>query len=421
MARQALTIAGAVVGSLFGAPQLGFAIGSLIGNAVDPVQIQGPKIGDLQVQTSRDGIPRPIVFGVAAVAGNIIDRSEPKIVKKKERQGKGGPVTVTERVYMSFAIRVCEGPATSISRVWENEKLVYDGRPGSEIVKDSTKFLEKVTFYMGDEDQLPDPTLEALHGVGTTPAHRGTCYVVFKDKDLTDFGGAIPQYRFEVNGIQSEAVDPLAGFVRRLLHFNGADNSTSFYDNALNKTWSRTGTPYIDADDSPFSLGGCAIVGAGNNWLTSPGLNSTDFNATTADWCIEGFARHPALDPSGYIFVYFGQAGGISVKVDRKTSKPQLAAGGIEITSTTSAPVDAWYHFAAVRNGTLLALYIDGTQVASSSIGAGVTCFANGAAWIGRDNYGGFGLLKIAEFRITMGNARYTGAFTPPSAPFPNP
>jgi hypothetical protein len=200
MARQALTIAGAVVGTMFGAPQLGFMIGSLVGNAVDPVTIQGPKIGDLAVQTSRDGVPRPIVFGTAAVTGNIIDRSAPKIVKKKERSGKGGPVTVTERVYMSYAIRVCEGPATSISRVWENEKLVYDATPGSTIVKDSTKFLQKVTFYMGEESQLPDPTLEAIHGVGSTPAHRGTCYAVWKDKDLTDFGGAIPQYRFEVNG-----------------------------------------------------------------------------------------------------------------------------------------------------------------------------------------------------------------------------
>jgi hypothetical protein len=154
----------------------------------------------LAVQTSRDGVPRPIVFGTAAVTGNIIDRSAPKIVKKKERSGKGGPVTVTERVYMSYAIRVCEGPATSISRVWENEKLVYDATPGSTIVKDSTKFLTKVTFYMGEESQLPDPTLEAIHGVGSTPAHRGTCYAVWKDKDLTDFGGAIPQYLFEDNG-----------------------------------------------------------------------------------------------------------------------------------------------------------------------------------------------------------------------------
>ena len=37
--RQIMPIAGAVVGGMFGAPQLGFAIGSMIGNIVDPIEI----------------------------------------------------------------------------------------------------------------------------------------------------------------------------------------------------------------------------------------------------------------------------------------------------------------------------------------------------------------------------------------------
>lgn len=36
MARQVLPIVGFVVGSYFGVPQLGYMIGSLVGNAVDP-------------------------------------------------------------------------------------------------------------------------------------------------------------------------------------------------------------------------------------------------------------------------------------------------------------------------------------------------------------------------------------------------
>src|SRR5574343_21898 len=181
MARQILPIAGAIIGSAFGAPQLGFAIGSIIGNAVDPLKVMGPKVGDLQIQTSRDGVPRPIVYGVACVAGNIIDRTNPRIVKKNER------------AYLSFAVRICEGPAAGISRVWEHEKLVYDVTPGSTIPNESAKFASKVTFYLGDETQMPDPTLEAFHGVGNTPAYRGTCYAVVKDKDVTDTGGAISQ------------------------------------------------------------------------------------------------------------------------------------------------------------------------------------------------------------------------------------
>ena len=85
MARQILPIVGAALGSMVGMPQLGFMIGSMVGNAVDPVVMKGPKLGDLGVQTSRDGVPRPIVFGTACVTGNVIDRGSFVFTTKKER------------------------------------------------------------------------------------------------------------------------------------------------------------------------------------------------------------------------------------------------------------------------------------------------------------------------------------------------
>lgn len=201
MARTILPIVGGIVGSFFGAPQLGFAIGSLIGNAVDPQRIKGPRIGDANVQTSQEGSPRPIVFGTAAVMGNLIDRGPLEKVITEERQGKGGgPVVETESLFMTFAIRICEGEIDGISRIWEDEKLVYDVTPGSKIPADSNRYASGFTLYLGDEEQLPDPDLEAIHGVGNTPAYRGTAYIVFKEKNLTERRGSIPQFRFEVNG-----------------------------------------------------------------------------------------------------------------------------------------------------------------------------------------------------------------------------
>ena len=50
--RQIMPIAGAVVGGMFGAPQLGFAIGSMIGNIVDPIEIQVRKLGDAPTQVA---------------------------------------------------------------------------------------------------------------------------------------------------------------------------------------------------------------------------------------------------------------------------------------------------------------------------------------------------------------------------------
>ena len=201
MARLILSVGGAIIGGIIGGPtgaRYGWMIGSAIGSYVDPQIIKGPKIGDVSAQTSRDGVPRPIVFGTAAVFGNLIDRGDVDIVKERERQGKGGPVVVTERAYLTFAIRICEGPIEGILRVWEDDKLVYDARPDSEIVKDSAKWKKGVRFYLGDLSQLPDPDLEAIHGVGTTPAYRGTAYAVFVRKDITNRLTSLPQFRFEV-------------------------------------------------------------------------------------------------------------------------------------------------------------------------------------------------------------------------------
>jgi hypothetical protein len=199
MARTVLPLAGAFVGAFFGAPQLGFAIGSVIGNAVDPQRIKGPRIGDANVQTSQEGTPRPIVYGTAAVMGNLIDRGPLNKVITEERQGKGGgPIVENESLFMTFAIRICEGPIGAVLRIWEDERLVYDIRPESEIQQDSTRYAEGFTLYLGEEDQLPDPDLETIHGVGNTPAHRGSAYIVFKEKNLTERRGSIPQFRFEV-------------------------------------------------------------------------------------------------------------------------------------------------------------------------------------------------------------------------------
>lgn len=202
MARQVLGVVGAVIGGAFGGAagaQWGWAIGSMVGGALDPQIIKGPSIGDIAQQTSQEGVPIPIVFGMSPpIAGNIIASSAPRIVKSRKSQGKGGPKVETESVYRTYAIGLCEGPTSGFRRVWRNGILVYDASEGSTL--DNTPFLDKARFFLGDYDQDPSPDLEAIYGVGTTPAHRGLVYMVMADDDLTDLRGAIPQYVFQVSG-----------------------------------------------------------------------------------------------------------------------------------------------------------------------------------------------------------------------------
>lgn len=211
MARQILPIAGAIVGGIIGGPfgaQVGFALGSVVGGIVDPEVIQGPKIGEAGLQTSAEGVYRPVVFAKGAIKGNVIARGNRQVKTERSGGGKGGPVTEQDRVYWTFAIRLCEGPITGIMRIWQDEKLVYDVRPESVIPEETIEFAERFTLYLGDETQLPDPDLEAFQDIGNTPAYRGTAYVVFPNYDLTDRRESIPDFRFEVATLAETGYEP---------------------------------------------------------------------------------------------------------------------------------------------------------------------------------------------------------------------
>lgn len=198
--RDAFTVVGTIVGYYFGAPQLGYAIGSAIGNAVDPQNIKGPSLGDLAKQTSMEGVPRPIIWAMSPpMAGNIIASSEPKIVRKRQRQGKGGPKVETEHVYRTYAVGVCEGPITRFVRIWRNNQLVFDVSEFPQRTNaENIEFMKHARFFFGTFTQNASPDLEAVFGVGLTPSHRGTAYMVMDDEELTDLRGAIPQWTFQV-------------------------------------------------------------------------------------------------------------------------------------------------------------------------------------------------------------------------------
>ncbi len=205
-------------------PQLGMVVGGMIGGAISPDKINAPSIGDASQQASQAGVPRPVVYGhPAPFAGNIIDgEGKARKIFVKERQGKGGgPIVKSERFILTYAVRICEGPIAGVVRIWRNGEVVLDRRTDAQIAAtygaggDTTKytaemraksaaFLKKIRIYLGTESQLPDPSLEALHGVGNTPYFRGTAYMVLTDSDETDTRGAAAQYQFEVVAVGAE-------------------------------------------------------------------------------------------------------------------------------------------------------------------------------------------------------------------------
>lgn len=162
------------------------------------------RLGDISRQTAKEGEPRQIIFGIVRpIGGNLVAVQEPPRIERRKQKsggkgGGGGSSSTVEVPRRTYAVGICEGPVTGIRRAWRNNKLVYDGRGTEWGAKNNGTFLSRFQFYLGDWDQMPSPNLEAVFGAGNVPAMRGTCYMVAKDEDLQDTGGAVPQWIFEV-------------------------------------------------------------------------------------------------------------------------------------------------------------------------------------------------------------------------------
>jgi len=205
MASLVLSAAGTALGpSLFGGgisflgatitgAQIGGALGALAGTQIDAalmpaVKRTGPRLSDINIQSSTEGAPIPRLYGRVRVAGQLLWASRFK-ESSTTSGGKGAASTAVEETdyaySISFAVGLCAGPITKIGRVWADGTLI-----------DLSHYTTRV--YPGDETQCADPAIEEIEGADNAPAYRGLCYVVFEDMALAAFGNRIPQLQFEV-------------------------------------------------------------------------------------------------------------------------------------------------------------------------------------------------------------------------------
>ncbi|MBL0918048.1 MAG: hypothetical protein IBJ14_05055 [Hydrogenophaga sp.] len=200
----ALPLLGAAIGSYAGYAAVGWAVGSMLYTSLASRQKKGtPSISEAATQTVMEGAPINIVYGTAPIAGNVIAAGRVRKVSTPIRQGKGGKKTVGTDVqyFCTYAVALCEGPLnllTGILVAKRDGKIVFDARPGSGMNADNSAFLSRCSIYLGTEDQMPDPALEGIFGVGEVPAMRGTAYIVFRDDDLTSRSGSLPQWEFVI-------------------------------------------------------------------------------------------------------------------------------------------------------------------------------------------------------------------------------
>lgn len=215
-----------------------------------------------------------------------------------------------------------------------------------------------------------------------------------------------------------------------LLHFNGPDESTTFDDTevATPHEWTAAGDAQIDTTQSKFGGASLALDGTGD-WITAS--DHADFTLGAGDWTVDFWFDCTATTGSQENLC--GQCNATpdnsstSFRMHRTTDDVIEAvvcvgSSAFTVTGTTefnNATNTGFHHVALVRSGDELFLYIDGTEEDSVAITGTVNDssddFRIGAAgevtsnpWTGH----------IDEFRLSVGVARWTDTFTPPTVQY---
>lgn len=224
--------------------------------------------------------------------------------------------------------------------------------------------------------------------------------------------------------------DPNFSSVSLLLHMDGTNGSTNFIDSSSNAfTVTSFGNAQISTTQSKFGGSSASFDGNGD-YLSIPDSSAFDFaggnftieawvrfSATTSRMTI---ASQRAAASSNYSWVFEWSNLNNGPTLGFSTNGTTVSA-----LAVTFAPlVNTWYHFAVVRDGTVVRFYVDGTKVGTDRPIASSVLFnstapilVGGTISSAPTNFmNGF----IDDLRITKGVARYVANFTVPTQAFPD-
>lgn len=221
-------------------------------------------------------------------------------------------------------------------------------------------------------------------------------------------------------------VDPSWSSVSTLLHCDGSNGGA--ITDQKGKTWTGNSGAAIDTGDQKFGTASLLFDGT-DDYVTTP--DHADFNFGSGDWTVEFFFKEASQGSTRQIIGHHSTTGEIdsSFILYSDTGVLTLSAyvgySTYTIVGSSSHSTGTWYHVAAVRDGGTLRLFRNGASLGTISISGSLNDAAQPVT-IGSVMSGGapaFSLYlhgRVDEVRVTKGVARYTSAFTAPTAAFPD-
>lgn len=218
-------------------------------------------------------------------------------------------------------------------------------------------------------------------------------------------------------------------YTKSLLHFDGADASTTFTDES-GKAWTRTGTPTISTTQKKFGSASGLFSGS-TAYISTP--SHTDFDFGSGDFTIDFWCRATAVGQSNGSVLLFRALNVTqfspyiisqvynSYNLTFASSSAAASWDICNVVAIGTMTVNQWAHIAIVRSGTNIYCFLNGV-VGSTTAVSTKSLLANGQTFsVGGANYvSTYFAGNIDEFRVSKGIARWTGDFTPEIYPYPN-
>ena len=160
-----------------------------------------PQFSSLQVQSSSNNTPLPLVWGQTRVAPNLIWYGDFKATKQKPQGGKGGGGKGGTQYKYSASVQMAlqQGVCGGVVKVWRDND------------KNATLSSLGLTFSNGSDPQSPWSYLTAKHPEAAL-SYPGTAWVAAANYDLGT-SASLPQHSFETKGLRWQTAEGGGGIV----------------------------------------------------------------------------------------------------------------------------------------------------------------------------------------------------------------
>jgi len=201
-------------------------------------------------------------------------------------------------------------------------------------------------------------------------------------------------------------------------------SNISFVDSETTpKTVTPNGNAQLSNVQSKFGGGAGYFDGTGDYLSLA---DSADWDFGSGDFTVDFWLRFNTVAPAEFVgqidsignntswLLFYDQGDGNRLRFMYSSNGATL----ISLNCSWTPSANTWYHIAAVRSGTTLKVYVNGTQVGSTGDVTGVTIYNSTLPL--RVGFGESYYLNgyLDEIRISKGVARWTENFTPPTAPY---